>query len=443
MINTIGIRKETKDQTQRRAPLAPQHVEALIQEHGLRVLVEPCDYRVFPDETYRSAGAIVTPQLAEANLVFGVKEVAPQYQIDDTGFCFFSHTIKSQLYNMPMLASLLRRRVTLFDYELIRDNEGRRLVFFGNYAGYAGMIDAFWALGRRLTHEGTASPFAAIRYASDYASLADAEAAVAAVGTAIERDGLPDHLVPFLTAFTGYGNVSQGAQTIYDKLPVEIVSPRDLGTFLEQATWSKHRVYKVVFHESDMYRHRFEPGMFNLQEFYHHPDRYESQFDACLPHVAIIVNGIYWDQRYPRLVTKDGLRALFSPDRRPPLRVIADISCDVEGSIEATLKQTHAENPVFVYDVATGEARDGVDGLGPVILAVDQLPTELPREASIAFGDMLMPFVPEMAAVDLRLPLDELALSDPIRNAIIAHRGELTPSYAYLREALAGVRDTR
>jgi saccharopine dehydrogenase (NAD+, L-lysine forming) len=437
MINCIGIRKETKDPTQRRAPLTPDQVRELIERHGIRVLVQSCTYRIFPDELYHHAGAVITPDLHEANVIFGIKEVAPDYLLDDTAFCYFTHTIKGQAYNMPMLADLLARRDTVLDYEMIRDADGRRLVYFGNFAGYAGMIDSMWALGKRLEWEGIETPFEEIMYASQYASLCEAEQAFREIGERISREGLPESCVPFVTAFTGYGNVSKGAQAIYDMLPCEVVSPDDLHAFMRQGRFSDRKVYKVVFHESHMFRNRFEEGLFNLQEFYNHPDRYSSQFEQYLPYFSMLMNCIYWDQRYPRLVTRQYLRDAYAAAGKPRLRVIGDISCDVEGSIEATVKQTHADNPIYVYEPDTDSIVDGWEGRGPVILAVDQLPTELPKEASTAFGGMLLPFVPQLAAADYKLQLGSLPLSDELKRAIIAHGGRLTPAYAHLQEYLS------
>jgi saccharopine dehydrogenase (NAD+, L-lysine-forming) len=165
MIPAIGIRRETKDPTQRRAPLSPDHVRELVHRHRIKVLVEPWDQRVFPDREYRHAGAMMSPNLSRCSIVFGVKEPGPEYLIPKKAYCFFSHTIKGQSYNMPLLRAILNRRCTLFDYELVRGDDGKRLLYFGDYAGYAGMIDSLWALGRRLAWEGIDSPFKGVRYA--------------------------------------------------------------------------------------------------------------------------------------------------------------------------------------------------------------------------------------------------------------------------------------
>jgi saccharopine dehydrogenase (NAD+, L-lysine forming) len=436
MINRIGIRKETKDSTQRRVPLSPPQVARLIGEHGLGVSVQPMPKRVFEDDAYTAAGAEVTEDLSSCNVVFGVKEIQPEYMLDGMAYVFFSHTVKAQPYNMAMLRHILDHRITLIDYELIKNDEGRRTVFFGNYAGYAGIIDSVWAVGRRLQSEGVPTPFADIRYATQYGLLADAEAAFRLAGERIAADGLPDAVVPFICGFTGYGNVSKGAQHLYDLLPVRQLRADELSDFMARGDFSNRVVYKVEFREEDMFAPRQDGAEFILQEFYDHPERYRSRFEQYLPHLTMMVNGIYWESRYPRLVTKEFMRGLWGREERPRLRVIGDITCDIDGSVQLTVKETNSSNPVFVYEPLTGAVIDGVEGDGPVVLAVDKLPTELPLEASAAFGESLLPYVPALAATDYRVSFEELRLPPELKRAVIAHAGALTPSHAYLQPAV-------
>jgi alpha-aminoadipic semialdehyde synthase len=437
MIGCIGIRRETKDKTQQRVPLSPEQAGRLHSDQGLRVLVEPMEKRIFHDGEYAAFGAELTSDLRESNVVFGVKEIQQEFMIDGMAYCFFSHTIKAQSYNMPMLRYILDHGITLVDYELIKHPDGRRAVFFGNFAGYAGMIDSMWALGRRLAAEGLETPFHAMRYATDYGTVEAAEAAFARIGGQIAEHGLPAELQPFVCGFTGYGNVSKGAQHLYDLLPVQRIAPGDLASFMERGEYDGHHVYKVEFREEDMFEPNDAQATFQLQDFYDHPERYRSRFDRYLPHLSMMINGIYWEPRYPRLVTIESMRALYTEGNRR-LRVIGDVTCDIDGSVQLTVKETNSENPVFVYEPLGGVVRDGVDGDGPVVLAVDKLPTELPREASAAFGASLEPFVPALAMADYGRPLDGIALPEMLRHAIIAHRGSLAPAFRYLEEHLPG-----
>lgn len=430
----IGIRKETKDKTERRAPLTPRQVQTLIKEHNIEVMVEPSETRYFNDSEYQAVGAKITADLSSANIIFGVKEVPIPDLIGGKAFCFFSHTIKGQDYNMPMLKQILDLRISLLDYEKVTDAKGRRLIFFGRYAGYAGMIDTLWALGRRLATEGLITPFSEIKQALNYESLKEAKEAIAEVGKKIIKDGLASELQPFVCGFTGYGQVSQGAQEVLDMLPVEEISPLEL--FDPKRQYSAHKVYKVVFKEEHLVRRTDSSKPFDLQEYYHNLEKYQSDFEKYLPHLSVLVNGIYWEPRYPRLVTKAWLKDAYGEKEVQRLKVIGDITCDLEGSIECNVQTTKSDNPVYVYNPLTEKIQYGVEGNGPVVLAVDKLPTELPREASETFGNSLLPFVPALAAADYQAPFEQLQIPEEFKRALIAHRGKLTPSYKYLQKYL-------
>lgn len=414
----LGIRREDKNRWERRTPLTPLHVRELVRDHGRRVAVQPSPVRVYTDEEYRAAGAVVTEDLADCHIILGVKEIPLDRLVPGRPHLFFSHVIKGQPHNMPLLQRLLDLRCTLIDYETIVDQDGQRLIFFGRHAGYAGMIDGLWALGRRMAALGLDTAFAEVRPAHAYPSLAAAGAALAGpVAERIREQGVRPELHPLVIGFTGGGNVSQGAQRILDHLPVVDVAPDDLPALADRPELSRHAVYKVVFRS-------------------HHRDH----FARHLPHLTVLVNGIYWEPGLPRLVTRADLTALWARGR-PRLAVIADVSCDVGGSIEATLRSTTPDDPVYVYEPATGAARSGFEGHGPVIMAVDNLPAELPRDASDHFGDSLFPFVDRLAMADFAVPFERLALPAALRGATVTHQGELTPRYRYLESALtAGCR---
>jgi alpha-aminoadipic semialdehyde synthase len=335
-----------------------------------------------------------------------------------------------------MLARVLELGCTLIDYEKVTDERGRRLIFFGNYAGLVGMIDTLWALGRRLRWEGIESPFEAVEHAVDYPNLARAKLALGGVGERIREEGLPREIAPFVVGFAGYGNVSRGAQEMLDLLPVEEIGPQELPTLARRRRGSNRVVYKVVFKEEHLVEPR-EPGRpFELEEYYRHPERYRGVFERHLPHLDVLVNGVYWEAIYPRLVTKDWLKETVRKGRLR-LRVIGDISCDVEGAIQCTVKATEPDNPVYVYDPIEGRAVDGVAGNGPVVLAVDILPTELPRDASTYFSGVVKPFIPPLAGADFGRTFEDCELPPPLRRAVIAYRGKLTGDYRYLDRFLS------
>jgi alpha-aminoadipic semialdehyde synthase len=248
---------------------------------------------------------------------------------------------------------------------------------------------------------------------------------------------LPESLTPLICGFAGYGNVSRGAQEIYDLLPTRELAPTELADLLAAPeARDPHHAFKVVFKEQDMVEPTTPDATFQLQDYYDHPEGYRSQFERYLPHLTLLINGIYWTDRYPRLVTRRHLKTLFSGEKRPRLRVIGDISCDVEGAIECNLRTTTPGSPIYVYNPLTGQTQDGYTGQGVVVLAVDNLPCELPRDSSTHFSTTLMPFVPEIAQADYSVPFAQCNLSAALKQAVIAWHGQLTPDYRYIEAYL-------
>ncbi len=431
----IGIRREDKSKWEARAPLTPADVHRLSTAHGLEFQVQTSPVRRFRDEEYTAAGAEVTADLRACAVVLGVKEIPVRHLEPQKTYVFFSHTIKHQPANMPMLRRLAELGCTLIDYEKIVDDKNRRLVFFGRYAGLAGMIDALWALGRRWQHEGHNTPLLQVRRAYEYQDLEHAKREIAAIGEELRRSGLPPGTGPLVIGFTGYGNVSQGAQEIANLLPMRAVAPDELGAIAPTA----RECYLAVFREEHMVE-LTGPGAaraaFDLQDYYQHPEKYRAKFFPALRHLTVMVNCIYWEPKYPRLVTCAQLRELWSAPQPPRLRVIADITCDIDGSVECTVKPTEPGEPTFVYEPATGQIRDGLLGDGPVILAVDILPCELPVDASAYFGQSLSPFIAALAQADLSRPLAESGLPPELQRATILQRGKLTPPYQHLESEL-------
>ncbi len=431
MAARVGIRREDKSEWERRVPIIPEHARQLQREHDIEVWVQPSEIRAFPDHTYAGSGITVREDLSPCPVVFGVKEIPADFFTRGHTYAFFAHVIKGQRYNMPMLERLLDSGCQLIDYEKVTDEQGRRLIFFGRHAGLAGMVDTLWALGRRLNHEGISNPFADLQQMVRYDSLEEAKTAVSALGNRIAHEGLPESIAPMICGFAGYGNVFGGANEIIELLPVKEIQPDEVA---EVARHSDVRdvIYKVVFREEDTVEPISPEHEFELQDYYDHPAKYRARFEAYLPYLTLLVNCVYWEEKYPRLVTKEDVKKLYRPSDQPRLRVIGDISCDIEGAIEATVKCTDPGNPVYVYDPSDDRAVDGVSGTGPVILAVDILPSELPREASAYFSSVLMDYVPAIAKADYSVPFESLDLPPEIKRAMIVYQGELTPGYRYL-----------
>ncbi|MFX1263706.1 MAG: hypothetical protein ACFFAZ_16775, partial [Promethearchaeota archaeon] len=176
---------------------------------------------------------------------------------------------------------------------------------------------------------------------------------------------------------------------------------------------------------------------FELQNYYHNPQKYRPVFERYLPFLSILVNGIYWDPHYPRFVTKRYLKELWTKEESPKLRVIGDITCDVDGSIEPTVHATSPDNPIFVYDPIKNDVKDGGKGRGVVIMAVDNLPAEISLESSIFFSHSLLPLVRGITDADFAAEFEDSQLPDSIKKATIVFRGKFTPEYEYMRDFLS------
>ena len=429
MNNIVGIRFEDKYEMERRVPIVPHHVKKLV-EKGLAFHVQTSAKRAFTDDSFEDAGAKIVSSLENASVIFGVKEMPETFFEENKTYVFFSHVVKGQPYNMPMLRAMMDKKCQLIDYEKIENEENKRLIFFGRYAGLAGMINSLWSLGQRYKLQGIDTPFAHIRQAYTYPSLKQAYESVSKAGYEIAQYGLPDGISPIVIGFTGYGNVSKGAQEIAHLLPSIEINPKQL-LELDFNQVSKKLIYKVVFKESDLSRPIDRTAVFDLHHYYGHPECYENQFEKYVPNITVLVNCIYWNNHYPRMITKDFLEKLYA-NGEPKLKVIGDISCDPDGSIECTHKGTEIENPVFVYNPVTRVPTYGFEGEGVLVMAVDILPSELPLESSIGFSEALYPYVEKIVGADYNKPFDKLELPTAIKKALILHKGKFTPNYEYM-----------
>ena len=428
MKNSIGIRHEDKYELERRAPLIPGHLEQFIKETGTDVCVESSEKRVFPNQEYETAGCIIANSVKDCDLILGVKEMPDDYFKTGKAYIFFSHVIKGQAYNMPMLKNLIQKKSSLIDYEKITAGNGQRLIFFGRFAGLAGMINTLWTVGQRFEELGIKTPFQDLKQSYQYASLDQAKDAIRSAGNRLNEAGLLQETQPLVIAVTGDGNVSQGALEILDLIPGKMISPEHL----KEGRYDRSQpVVKVNITPEDYLEHQ-NGEEFDLQHYIDYPDQYRSVFEDFLPHIDVLINGIYWDERYPKLVTKEWLaKTELENDRK--LKVIGDITCDVNGSIECTEKATEIEDAVFIYNPSKDTYQMGFEGDGVAVMAVDILPSELPREASEHFSSVLLPFLKDLSVADFSLPYEKLDLPPEIMRALIVHKGELTPDYKYLK----------
>ncbi|KAJ2656007.1 hypothetical protein IWW48_005248 [Coemansia sp. RSA 1200] len=382
----IGIRREDKNRWERRVALTPSHIEKLITETGARVLVQPSNTRIFNNASFEKAGAVIEEDLSKADVILGIKEVPISKMIPDKTYMLFSHTHKGQSYNMPTLQAFLDKKIRLMDYELLADPATKkRLVLFGKYAGYAGMIDGLHGLGQRMLALGYNSPFIHMGQAHVYPNLECVYTKLSHVAEIISDQGLPEPFTPMVFTFTGSGNVTQGARTIFDNLPHQNITVDELPFLLRDRYNERYRTRLLALQVGAQdYVERIGGGKYDRSEYREHPDRYRSVFaQKIAPYTSMLVNGIYWESKYPRLMTtKDLADIQRQRNLKRRMLAVADISCDIGGSLEFMSHASTIDSPFFYVDAVNGLEHRDIEKPGVQINSIDNLPTELPFEAN-------------------------------------------------------------
>ena len=498
----IGIIRESRSKWERRCPLSPLDVKYLIREHGMRIIIQPSSRRVYPDLAFAEAGAEISDDLSQCGTILAVKEVQIPALLPDRTYLFFSHTIKAQQKNMELLDSLIQKRIRMIDYETITEDGSRggtRLVAFGKFAGIAGVVGLLRGLGERLLSLGFSTPFLHVGSMYSYANVASAFAAVKACGDAIAEFGLPAEICPLTVVVTGNGKVASGAMEVWSLLPHEIVDPFSLRELVSSNVQTKTRkIFLTTATAEHMVRRMTEASpnspfcasspstsprsspssstfsldvtslnpstlhipddidvdcsSFDKQLYKAHPELFEPVFHIKIaPFASIICNCMYYENRFPKLLTVSQTRELAS-SHRLRLLGLTDISCDLKGSIEFLRFFTSIEKPFLVYDAENDLFHESLDyqPSGFLFHAIDHLPSECPRDASDYFGQCLRPFLPIIAKCkggnDVSI-LDQLnSLPAQLSGAIICMNGQLTPNFTYisvLREAAEKIKASR
>ncbi|XP_073219800.1 alpha-aminoadipic semialdehyde synthase isoform X2 [Cicer arietinum] len=353
----VGILAESVNKWERRTPLTPSHCARLLH-HGTddgvsRIIVQPSTNRIHHDALYEEVGCQISQDLSPCGLILGIKQPKLEMILPDRAYAFFSHTHKAQKENMPLLDKILSERASLYDYELIVGANGKRLLAFGNFAGRAGMIDFLRGLGQRFLSLGYSTPFLSLGSSYMYPSLAAAKAAVISVGEEIATQGLPLGICPLVFAFTGSGNVCSGAQEIFKLLPHTFVDPSRLSELQKMVTnkprhGSKRifQVYGCTVTAKDMVEPKDPMKVFDKVDYYAHPDHYNPIFhEQVAPYTSVIVNCMYWEKRFPPLLSYKQIQDLMR--KGCPLVGIADITCDIGGSLEFVNRTTSIDSPFF------------------------------------------------------------------------------------------------
>ena len=393
----IGLSKERKNPPDNRVALSPIQCIALQQRYPeVQVVVESSPARCFSDEAYREVGIQVVDSLEHCDVIFNIKEVPSEALIAGKTYFFFSHTIKKQPYNRQMLQSILQKNITLIDYEVLRYETGARVLGFGRYAGVVGTYNGLLVYGKK-------HGLFTLKPAHESKNYAD-------ILTQLLRVDLPNMRI----VITGGGRVSQGALDLLRAIQIREVTPNQY----------LHIEYNepvfVQLNSPDLYVH---PTLkqWDTKHFYQHHGEYISQFKGYAACTDLLVNGIYWTEDLPRLFETEDTQ---DPEKFKPT-VIADISCDVEGSVPITYKATSIKDPVIGWSRRTLSpcepyTEDSVD-----VMAVGNLPNELPKDASEEFGEMLLQLVmPEFMSEKSRL----------IEEATITQSGNLTAHFQYLSD---------
>lgn len=393
----IGLIREGKIPPDARVPLSPDQCAAAMNDFPVEVVVQPSNIRCFADEEYRNAGIELTEDVSDCDILMGVKEVPVGQLLEGKTYFMFSHTIKKQAYNRQLLWSILDKKIRLIDYEVLKDSRGQRVIAFGRFAGMVGAHNALWTYGQRTG----AFPLKRMNSFKDYA---EAKAFYQSL-----------RLPAIKVVLTGTGRVGSGAAEVLQDLGLKKVSAHDFLTMSFD-----HAVFTQI--DCNHYAARKDGAQFHKQEFYQNPELFKSTFAPFCKTADILVHGIFWDNKAPVFFTVDEMR---EPDFN--IRVIADITCDIApvSSIPSTLRPSTIADPVYGFDPITGKEIEPFRPNGIDVMAIDNLPSELPRDASAAFGEQFLTYV---------LPEFFKEKSEMLEQATIADDGILTKHYRYLED---------
>lgn len=396
----IGIIREGKNPPDKRVPFTPEQLKSIQEDYRgkLTIQVQSSPFRSYSDQEFIDAGIEVVGDVSDCDVLFGVKEVPVDQLIEGKTYFFFSHTIKKQSYNRKLLQAVLDKNIRLIDYEALNDGDGNRVVAFGRWAGLVGAYNAFWTYGKK-------TDLFEIKRANECSDLSE-------LYNELSKVQLP----PVKIILTGSGRVGNGAMEILKSLKIREVSVHDfLHLYFDEPVYVKL--------SSADYNRRKSDGGFDKHEFHIFPERYESHFQKFAEAGEMLISGAYWDPDAPRLFE---LKDIAEEDFQ--LSVIADVSCDVGGPIPTTITSSTITDPVYDVDRQTGEKIPAFGSQTSIsVMAIDNLPCELPREASQEFGIQLTKWV---------IPALLEENSGILERATIARDGDLTIEYIYLTDFL-------
>lgn len=397
----FGIVKERKSPPDRRVVFTPEELVRLQAQFPMaEVKVESSDIRVFSDEEYTNLGISVTSDLTDCEVLFGVKEIPVDALISNKKYFFFSHTIKKQPYNRKLLQAILDKNIELYDHETIVDATNKRLIGFGRYAGIVGAYNGFRGFGMKY----------------DLFNLPKAETLKnqADLLARLKRQTLPNIKI----VVTGYGKVGMGIKEMIDGMKIKEVNVEDFLT---------KNFSSPVYTQIDVldYNKRLDDKILDKKDFYQNPEAYISDFERFSKVADMFIAGHFHGNGAPDILTNTMLNA---PDCK--IKVVADVSCDVDGPIACTLKASTIADPFFGYLPFEHKEVSYTHPGSILVMSVDNLPCELPKDASEGFGEMFMEHVIPAFFND-----DKDGI---LHRAKITENGKLTPRFAYLQDYVDG-----
>ena len=398
---TFAIIKERKNPPDRRVVFSPEHLaQARAQFPDAKFIVESSDIRIFSDGAYRKLGFDVTDDVSHADVMIGVKEVPIEHLIPNKKYFFFSHTIKKQPYNRKLLVAMLEKNIEMFDHETIVRKSGARLIGFGRYAGLVGAYNGFRALGLR-------DNLFSLPKVETLADLDD-------VKSELDKITIPNIKI----LLSGTGKVAHGAKEILDHLGIKEVS--DALYLTSQFTEPVYCMVDVM-----EYSKRSDGKVGDKYKFYKDPSGYESNFMPYAKETDYFIAGHFYGNNAPYLFTREDAK---HPDFR--INIVADISCDIDGPVASTIRPSTIEDPFYGYDPKT-EKEVAFNAKNAItVMAVDNLPCELPKDASEGFGETFLEHV-----IPAFFNNDEREI---LKRAKITEHGQLTKRFSYLQDYVDG-----
>ena len=391
----LGLIKEGKVPSDNRVAMTPKQCKWFIEQYtGWDILVESSPTRCYSDYEYEREGIKVVNDITSADILLGIKEVPIAQLVPHKTYLYFSHTKKEQTYNQALFHAMMDQGITLIDYECLEHEDGQRLIGFGFFAGIVGAHNGIMAYGNRTKE----FHLRRVKNVKDYMELVHTYFGLR----------LPNIKI----AVTGSGRVAHGILEIMNLMDVQQVEPEEFK--------SRQYAYPVYVHLKgrDLYAHK-ELGSYDRDDFHANPSNYECLFKEYISHANVLMNGIYWEKGMPPLFTLDDLK---EDDFK--LFTIADITDDAHGSVPINLGDSTSEAPVYGVDIHSLQKTSPYLHNSIDIMAVGNLPNELPRDASRFFGEQLIKYLlPDLVGTG----------NEIIRKATILQNGKLTPHYAYLK----------